>query len=71
MGLCRAHAPLHLAVEDDLAFLQYTSGSTDHPRGVMLTHRNVMSTVRFMAQAAGLTPADRVVSWLPLYHDSG
>ena len=63
--------PLHAAHEDDLAFLQYTSGSTGDPRGVMLTHRNVVSTIRFMAEAAGLTANDRVVSWLPLYHDMG
>jgi acyl-CoA synthetase (AMP-forming)/AMP-acid ligase II len=56
---------------DDLAFLQYTSGSTGHPRGVMLTHTNVVETIKFMAEAAGLTAADRVVSWLPLYHDMG
>jgi acyl-CoA synthetase (AMP-forming)/AMP-acid ligase II len=56
---------------EDLAFLQYTSGSTGHPRGVMLTHRNVVSTIKFMADAAGLTAEDRVVSWLPLYHDMG
>ncbi len=55
----------------DLAFIQYTSGSTGHPRGVMLTHENVVSTCRFMAEAAGLTAEDRVVSWLPLYHDMG
>jgi fatty-acyl-CoA synthase len=59
------------AAPDDLAFLQYTSGSTGHPRGVMLTHRNLVETCRFMAEAAGLTPEDRVVSWLPLYHDMG
>ena len=59
------------AREDDLAFLQYTSGSTSDPRGVMLTHRNVVSTIKFMAEAAGLTAEDRVVSWLPLYHDMG
>jgi acyl-CoA synthetase (AMP-forming)/AMP-acid ligase II len=59
------------AREDDLAFLQYTSGSTSHPRGVMLTHDNVVSTIKFMADAAGLTATDRVVSWLPLYHDMG
>src|SRR5437773_558562 len=56
---------------EDLAFLQYTSGSTGHPHGVMLTHRNVVSTIKFMAEAAGLTAEDRVVSWLPLYHDMG
>jgi acyl-CoA synthetase (AMP-forming)/AMP-acid ligase II len=63
--------PDHVAAADDVAFLQYTSGSTGHPRGVMLSHRNVMETCRFMAEAAGLTVADRVVSWLPLYHDMG
>jgi acyl-CoA synthetase (AMP-forming)/AMP-acid ligase II len=59
------------AAEEDLAFLQYTSGSTGHPRGVMLTHKNVVSTIHFMAEAAGITVEDRVVSWLPLYHDMG
>jgi acyl-CoA synthetase (AMP-forming)/AMP-acid ligase II len=67
-----AAAPaVHAAREDDLAFLQYTSGSTGHPRGVMLTHANVVSTIKFMGEAAGLTAEDRVVSWLPLYHDMG
>jgi acyl-CoA synthetase (AMP-forming)/AMP-acid ligase II len=56
---------------DDLAFLQYTSGSTAEPRGVMLTHHNVVQTMRFMAEAAGLDGSERVVSWLPLYHDMG
>ena len=66
-----APPPLVAASEDDLAFLQYTSGSTGHPRGVMLTHKNVVSTIHFMAEAAGITVHDRVVSWLPLYHDMG
>jgi len=56
---------------DDLAFIQYTSGSTGDPRGVMLSHRNVVQTIHFMAEGAGLTAEDRVVSWLPLYHDMG
>jgi acyl-CoA synthetase (AMP-forming)/AMP-acid ligase II len=56
---------------EDLAFLQYTSGSTADPRGVMLTHDNVVQTTHFMAEAAGLDGNDRVVSWLPLYHDMG
>jgi acyl-CoA synthetase (AMP-forming)/AMP-acid ligase II len=59
------------ATEKDLAFIQYTSGSTGHPRGVMLSHANVVQTTLFMAEGAGLTGADRVVSWLPLYHDMG
>jgi acyl-CoA synthetase (AMP-forming)/AMP-acid ligase II len=59
------------ASPDDLAFIQYTSGSTGQPRGVMLTHANVVETIHFMAEAAGLTADDRVVSWLPLYHDMG
>jgi acyl-CoA synthetase (AMP-forming)/AMP-acid ligase II len=63
--------PLVEGRPDDLAFLQYTSGSTGHPRGVMLTHQNVVSTIHFMAEAAGITVDDRVVSWLPLYHDMG
>jgi acyl-CoA synthetase (AMP-forming)/AMP-acid ligase II len=66
-----AAAPDHAAAPGDLAFIQYTSGSTGHPRGVMLTHDNVMATCRFMSEAAGITVEDRVVSWLPLYHDMG
>jgi len=56
---------------DDVAFIQYTSGSTGHPRGVVLSHANVVGTVAFMAEAAQLTRDDVVVSWLPLYHDMG
>ena len=63
--------PLYTPSESDLAFIQYTSGSTGDPRGVMLSHANVVRTIHFMAEAAGLTGEDRVVSWLPLYHDMG
>src|SRR5581483_34491 len=63
--------PFVEANPEDVAFLQYTSGSTGHPRGVMLTHRNLVSTCHFMAEAAGLNPDHRIVSWLPLYHDMG
>src|SRR5262245_31471425 len=59
------------AAEDEVCFLQYTSGSTSAPRGVVLTHWNVMATVRMMVEAVGVTPSDRLVSWLPLYHDMG
>src|SRR3954469_20680631 len=61
----------HEASPEDLAFIQYTSGSTGQPRGVMLTHQNGVDTCQFMSEAAGITATDRVVSWLPLYHDMG
>jgi 1-acyl-sn-glycerol-3-phosphate acyltransferase len=55
----------------DLALLQYTSGSTGDPKGVMLTHANLLANIRTMIQASGATPAETFVSWLPLYHDMG
>jgi acyl-CoA synthetase (AMP-forming)/AMP-acid ligase II len=63
--------PFPTADSDDIAFIQYTSGSTGQPRGVVLSHANVVRTVEFMAEAAQLTRDDVVVSWLPLYHDMG
>ena len=56
---------------DDLAMLQYTSGSTADPKGVMLTHRNLLANLRVMGQAIGVNADDVFVSWLPLYHDMG
>ena len=56
---------------DDIAFIQYTSGSTGQPKGVALTHANLLANIRGMAQAIEATPSDVFVSWLPLYHDMG
>ena len=56
---------------DDLALLQYTSGSTGSPKGVELTHANLLANIRAMGRALEVGDADRFVSWLPLYHDMG
>ena len=56
---------------DDIAFLQYTSGSTGSPKGVILTHANVLANLRAMGQALQVRSSDVFVSWLPLYHDMG
>src|ERR1700674_114466 len=70
----RAAAPLGPQLHsraDDLALLQYTSGSTGNPKGVMLTHANLLANVRAIGEAIGLRNDDVGVSWLPLYHDMG
>ncbi|MEO6322065.1 MAG: AMP-binding protein [Polaromonas sp.] len=81
-GLRQVVTPLQLAAKggtptpvavrgDDIAFIQYTSGSTGNPKGVALTHANLLANIRAMAQAVEATPRDVFVSWLPLYHDMG
>jgi 1-acyl-sn-glycerol-3-phosphate acyltransferase len=62
---------LHHARGEDIAFLQYTSGSTGDPKGVTLTHANLLANIRAMVERAELQPDDVAVSWLPLYHDMG
>jgi len=55
----------------DVALLQYTSGSTGDPKGVTLTHANLLANMRAIAEALEMGPSDVGVSWLPLYHDMG
>ena len=56
---------------DDVALVQYTSGSTGAPRGVVLTHRQVLSQLSLIRQAYGAEWGSGGISWLPPYHDMG
>jgi len=56
---------------DDLAFLQYTSGSTAMPKGVMVTHANLLHNSAYMAHGFQHTPESILVTWLPTFHDMG
>ncbi|MFX6258788.1 AMP-binding protein, partial [Acinetobacter baumannii] len=56
---------------DTVAFLQYTSGSTATPKGVMVTHANIVANEAAIASQFRTTADDVMVSWLPLYHDMG
>jgi amino acid adenylation domain-containing protein/non-ribosomal peptide synthase protein (TIGR01720 family) len=58
---------------DDIAFLQYTSGSTSSPKGVQVSHGNLVANEQLIRHGFGidLNPDDVIVSWLPLYHDMG
>src|SRR5205085_8219874 len=59
------------AAADAAALLQYTSGSTRTPRGVIVTHANLLRNQQLIEDAFGTTRESVVVSWLPFYHDMG
>jgi len=56
---------------DDIAFIQYSSGSTSDPKGVVLSHRNLCINIRAIVEACNWTKDDQSLSWMPLTHDMG
>ncbi len=59
------------ASAESIAFLQYTSGSTGSPKGVMVSHGNLLKNIEYCGRVIGVNDADVTVSWLPPYHDFG
>ena len=64
-------APLPAADTDDIAYLQYSSGSTRFPHGVAITHRALLNNLAAHSHGMQIDGTDRCVSWLPWYHDMG
>jgi len=56
---------------DDVAYLQYTSGSTSDPKGVVIRHKNALVNLKLASELLGTTDRDVAVGWVPLYHDLG
>ena len=66
-----AEGDLPVAAADDIAYLQYSSGSTRFPHGVVITHRALLDNLHAHALGTQLSETDRCISWLPWYHDMG
>ncbi|HEU4968823.1 fatty acyl-AMP ligase [Sphingomonas sp.] len=64
-------APLPQAKPDDIAYLQYSSGSTRFPHGVAVTHHALLNNLSAHSHGMELQDSDRCISWLPWYHDMG
>ncbi|MCB1623042.1 MAG: non-ribosomal peptide synthetase [Pseudomonadales bacterium] len=62
---------IHAASPDDTAFIQFSSGSTSDPKGIVLTHRNILTNARGAGEAAAFSETDIALSWMPLTHDMG
>lgn len=62
---------LHRSQPEDLAFIQFSSGSTSEPKGVQLSHRNLLANIDDIIQMAEISTADTTLSWMPLSHDMG
>lgn len=71
LDLADAPGQEQAASADDVAFIQYSSGSTREPKGVVLTHRNICANLASIRAAARFTDRDVALSWMPLTHDMG
>jgi fatty-acyl-CoA synthase len=67
----RTQGPVAFTSGRQIAYLQYTSGTTGLQKGVLLSHQAILNFVRSFTRALDITAADIVVNWLPLYHDYG
>lgn len=70
-ALPAVEAPLPLARPEDIAYLQYSSGSTRFPHGVAVTHHALLNNLAAHSHGMNICETDRCVSWLPWYHDMG
>lgn len=66
-----ANGNVFKSAPDDIAFIQYSSGSTSDPKGVVLTHRNLCTNIRAIVEATHWNENDQSLSWMPLTHDMG
>ncbi len=66
-----SEAPLPAQDPDEVGYLQYSSGSTRFPHGVAVTHRSLLANLRAHGLGLDMGRQDRVISWLPWYHDMG
>ena len=62
---------VHAARPEDVAFIQFSSGSTSEPKGVVLTHANILANARGATEVSGFNERDVSLSWMPLTHDMG
>lgn len=71
LGSARSQGRVYQSKPSELAFIQFSSGSTGSPKGVMLTHENLIANVAAIGKAANYSAADSTLSWMPLTHDMG
>lgn len=71
MNQADENAEVFMPAEEDIAYVQFSSGSTSDPKGIVITHKNVMSSLKGTCKKVGINDEDIVLSWLPLTHNFG